>query len=77
MVDPEEVEWEWMVSSGTVDPAEGMGENTPTVSVGTTDVQVMVTATYLGCPAMGDTTISPFIGSVAIPTTSTSVFGHT
>jgi len=58
IVDPEEVEWEWMVSSGTVDPAEGMGENTPTVSVGTTDVQVMVTATYLGCPAMGDTTIS-------------------
>ncbi len=51
-IDPEEIEWEWMLMPGTIEPAEGMGENTPTATVGSSNAQGMVTATYLGCPAM-------------------------
>jgi len=53
-IDPEDVEWEWVLMPGTIEPAEGMGENTPTASVGNSTAQGMVTATYLGCPSMGD-----------------------
>ncbi len=51
-VPADEVNWEWMVDSGTIDPAEGMGENTPTVMVGSSAVNIMLTATYEGCPVM-------------------------
>ena len=52
VIPSEDIEWEWMVSSGSIEPEEGQFD--PTVTVGSSTVNIMVTATHLGCPAMGE-----------------------
>ena len=54
-VDPNDLEeWDWMTSSGTIEPAD---EPFPTLTVGESDANVNVTAEYRGCPIMGDTIV--------------------
>lgn len=50
----DEIEWEWEASGGSVEPADVFN---PNVSVESTPVNLMVTATYKGCPAEGTATV--------------------
>jgi len=69
-VDPNDLEeWQWMTSSGTIEPAEG--EPNPVFTAGADNANVMVSAEYMGCPTMGMNTIPVFTTPLLIFPTST------
>lgn len=65
-------EWEWMTSSGTIEPAD---DPEPLLTVGQFNGTefVSVNAMYMGCPAMGQTTIDILIPPPVILPLATTI----